>query len=347
MAKIPEPQNSIAARIDKYHEEIAECAPPRAHLGCSQLGHPCDRWLWLSFRWAVRQRFSGRMLRVFRRGSREEQVVVEDLRAIGVDVRRAGADQARVTLAPHVSGSVDGIIEGGVPHAPMARHVLEIKTHAKKSFDALEKHGVEKAQPEHYVQMQLYMHGLGIDRALYVAVCKDDDRIYTERVRYDKEVAEKYVERARRIVFSDRMPEPISADPDFYLCKTCPAWSFCHKTHLTDQVNCRTCAHSTPKPDGTWRCERFGSNVIPLQYQRKGCEHHVLHPDLVPWQLRDGPDRWTACYEIAGARVLNGRADGKGTFSSRELIEMFKDSVRANEEADEASEAGHQPINNP
>lgn len=56
------------------------------------------------------------------------------------------------------------------------------------------------------------MAGTKIDRALYVSVCKDDDRIYTERVRYDKAIAEKAIVRGQRIALADRMPEPISSD---------------------------------------------------------------------------------------------------------------------------------------
>ncbi len=52
--------------------------------------------------------------------------------------------------------------------------------------------------------MQLYMHSTGIDRALYYAVCKNDDQIYTERVKYDKEVAQKYIDRSVRIIARDR-----------------------------------------------------------------------------------------------------------------------------------------------
>ena len=64
--KIPDSEHSIQAKIDKHHESLAE--PPRPHMGCSQLGHPCDRWLWLSFRWAVQSQFPGRILRLFRGG---------------------------------------------------------------------------------------------------------------------------------------------------------------------------------------------------------------------------------------------------------------------------------------
>lgn len=302
--QIPEPsKKNVAALIDEWHE--AQPSEPRPHMGCSQLGHPCDRWLWLSFRWAVQPKFSGRILRLFRRGHDEESTIVRDLKAIGIDIRHTQDDQMRVDLGCHISGSIDGVIESGVPGAPKKRHVAEFKTHSKKSFDDLDKRGVKESKPQHWIQMQLYMHGTKIDRALYVAVCKDDDRIYTERVRYEADVASKYIDRGRCIVLSDRMPEPISTDPSWYQCKFCDAHEFCHKTKTIKHVNCRTCAHSTAKEDSTWHCARW-DDVIPLEYQRTGCESHVLHPDLVPWQIMDGPDEWTAVYLIDGQSVANG-----------------------------------------
>jgi hypothetical protein len=218
-----------------------------------------------------------------------------------------------------VSGSLDAIIESGVPEAPKKRHVAEFKTHSKKSFDDLVKEGVEKSKPEHFVQMQLYMHGTKIDRAFYLAVCKDDDYIHTERVRYDKEVAEKYIQRGHRLATDDRMPPPISTDPSWHHCKFCAAHEFCHSTKTTKHVNCRTCAHSTATKASEWHCAKWDA-VIPVDAQRTGCEGHVLHPDLVAWQRKDGPDEWTAVYEINGTNVANGDPEQEGVFSSKELL---------------------------
>lgn len=313
--QIPESDHSISAMIDKYHEGKGEA--PRPHLGASLLGHACDRWLWLSFRWAVQPKFPGRILRLFRRGQNEEATIISDLRAIGVDVRRVSA-QHKVDFGSHVSGSLDAIIDKGVPEAPKAKHVAEFKTHSKKSFDALVKDGVEKSKPEHYVQMQVYMHGTQIDRALYVAVCKDDDRIYTERLPYVKETAEKYIRRGHYIALSDRMPPPISTDASWYQCKFCDAHKFCHEDKKTQYANCRTCAHATPLSDSTWHCARW-DDVIPVDAQHLGCEDHVLHPDLVPWQRKAGPNEWTAIYMINGKEVANG-APANGVYSSREIL---------------------------
>ena len=319
MTAIPEPKNTISALIDQHHEQRAD--KPRAHMGCSQLGHPCDRWLWLSFRWAVRPKFPGRVLRLFRRGHREEETIIADLRAIGIDIRSETEDgkQAHVSFGCHVSGSLDGIIESGVPEATKKRHIAEFKTHSLKSFADVEKHGVEKSKPEHYVQMQVYMHGSGIDRALYVAVCKDNDAIYTERVRYVQEVALKYISRGQRLALEERLPPPLSTDPSWHQCKYCAAYDFCHQSRMTQQVNCRTCAHVTPLEDSTWHCARHDAGGIPTDYQRDGCECHVLHPDLVPWRMLDSPTPWQAVYEIDGVQVRNGEGDAY-CFASKELV---------------------------
>ena len=91
--EIPEQDNSINNLINKYHESKTEL--PRPHLGASLLGHSCDRWLWLSFKWAVQPTFNGRILRLFRRGHNEEATIISDLRAIGLKIKN-NASQERV-----------------------------------------------------------------------------------------------------------------------------------------------------------------------------------------------------------------------------------------------------------
>ena len=154
--QIPE-LDSIPTLIDEVHEAKQE--RPRPHLGASMLGHKCDRWLWLSFRWAVVEKFSGRMLRLFRRGHNEEQQIINDLRAIGLDVRTPSEGQSRVDFDCHVSGSIDARIEKGVPGAVKTPHIAEFKTHSLKSFNELNSKGVQAAKPMHWAQMQVYMWG--------------------------------------------------------------------------------------------------------------------------------------------------------------------------------------------
>ena len=84
----------------------------RAHLGCSIIGRDCTREIWYSFRWASQVQWSGRMLRLFDRGQREEVTLVSLLRAIGCEVwdHTPRGDQYRVSFADgYIGGSVDGI----------------------------------------------------------------------------------------------------------------------------------------------------------------------------------------------------------------------------------------------
>lgn len=283
MTAIPEPTVTTVSLIDAHHE--ARPDPPRAHMGVSGLGHVCDRWLWLSFRWAVQEKVPGRVRRLFRRGNREEEVVLDDLRAIGCVITPPpdGQDQHRVDFGGHVSGSMDAVIESGVPEAPKAPHVVEIKTMSKKNFDVLVKHGVKEANPKHHTQAQCYMHGKGIDRALYIAVCKDDDRLYVERIRYDREHAEKAIARGKRLALADEQPPPISTDPTWYECKLCPATSWCHGGKGITARNCRVCAYSTAMPDSSWRCEKHKADGIPEDFQRIGCKDFDIHDNLMPF----------------------------------------------------------------
>src|SRR5690606_10943785 len=50
--------------------------------------------------------------------------------------------------------------------------LLEFKTHNTKSFVNLVNIGVREAKPEHWSQMQVYMHKRGLKHALYMAVNK-------------------------------------------------------------------------------------------------------------------------------------------------------------------------------
>lgn len=267
--------------IDAWHEEHAD-RNPRPYMGISMIGHKCPRYLWLMFHWAVRQSFPGRMLRLFRRGQLEERQIVDDLKRIGCVVTHTGDDQKEYDFGCWVKGHSDGIIECGLPEAPKKKHVLECKTHNDKSFNELQKKGVKEAKYLHWAQMQCYMLGEKTDRALYFAVDKDNDQIYTERPHLDRDEAEHLIERAQDIAVDIFMPMGISQDPTWYECKMCPCWDFCHQSHVCREKNCRTCKFFEAGRDGIARCTRLDPDgpEIPYPIQVSGCRHFVMRPDL-------------------------------------------------------------------
>jgi CRISPR/Cas system-associated exonuclease Cas4 (RecB family) len=275
--------------IDQYHEKINADEQPRPYLGCSIAGYRCERRIWLTFRWAVRERFTGRTLRMFRRGRLEEETVIEDLQAIGCVITDR---QKEIVLTPHIKGHVDAIITSGLPGHENEQFVLEIKTFSANAFTPLTRKGVKEARYDHWMQMQLYMLGLQIPQALYFAVCKDDDRIHTEIVQLDAERAQAILVRLDRLTTETRLPPPISRDPTWWECKGCPAYSFCYEQVVVTARNCRTCAYGAPASTGLtatpWECryEPVSPQELTVQQQRQGCECHVLSREFTDREWR-------------------------------------------------------------
>jgi len=321
MAELPTPAHQTVQAIYRlYEQREAAAGGHRAHLGASVIGHPCERHLWLLFRWAHREAFDGRMLRLFEAGRQFEPRIVAELRAIGVQVHELDerGQQFRVWAhGGHFGGSLDGAALA-LPEAPKTWSVLEFKTHSARSFAELLSKGVKDAKPLHWAQVQVYMGLTGMERAMYLAENKDTSALYQERIEADPVAFASIMARAERIITATEPAPRISADPAWYECKLCAFHPLCHGQQVPE-VNCRTCAHSTAKEDSTWRCERHDADGIPVEFQREACDSHVLHPDLVPWQRKDGLDDWTAVYVIEGRDVANGEGDAH-VYTSKEIL---------------------------
>lgn len=329
MALLPDkPQSQTVTAIYAYW--AARKDKPRAYLGGSAIGRECERELWYSFRWCgVGASFDGRMLRLFNRGHREEAVFVEELRGIGCDVRDidpSTGEQFRFkAIHGHAAGGIDGVALK-VPEAPKTWHLLEFKTSNAKSWATLARDGVEKAKPEHYAQMQLYMRWAQLERALYLAVNKDNDEIHGERVRYDAAAAERLEQKAERIIFSAEPLPRLSEDAAFWKCKGCAFAAGCHGTKLPG-ASCRTCLHATPEKDGDgrWSCAKWGAAEIPLDTQQQGCEKHLFIPALLQrWgEVRDASEAegWVE-YEAKDGHTFRNGAWGLHSFTSKELHAM-------------------------
>lgn len=176
----------------------------------------------------------------------------------------------------HFGGSLDGIgryFPGvaqilNLPHDEWG--LTEFKTHGRKSFEKLLEERVEKAKPEHFNQMQVYMYKKGLRFALYMAICKDTDRLYSEFILADPQIAVKLIAKATEVVYSRTPPRKIGSTPAWFECKFCDFVDVCHRG-APMQKNCRTCVSSSPAPDGRWVCARYG--MIPKDAEAKGCDN--------------------------------------------------------------------------
>jgi hypothetical protein len=270
----PKPEQQIINRIyAAIQKERADTDLYLGRLGSSFIGEECVRQIWLSWRGFAREQFEGRMLRLFETGHLQEARIVEDLRRAGFavwDKREDGRQFEFGDPTGHFITKVDGIIKDVPEHEKP--HVLEIKTHNKNSFSSLVKKGVQEAKPTHYAQVQISMALGGFTRALYVAVCKDDEQFYVERVREDAVEQEKLKAKITKLTEARLRPAGISDDGSSFGCKFCSMKAVCVK-EAEPLRHCRTCAMCTPGAEGKWVCE-LNKETLSINRQRLGCEHY-------------------------------------------------------------------------
>ena len=329
MATIPtEVSDPVAAAIYAHYKSVSGAEKPRGYLGASSIGKSCSRALWYGFRLSKQASFDGRMYRLFQSGHLQEPRVVADLRAIGCTVYDLDPSTGKQwafsepATGHHLKGNADGVVLG-VPQAPKSAHILEIKTSGTKAFAELQKHGVEKAKPEHFAQMMIYMHWTiarygedGCRRALYVCVNKDTDEIYTERIEYSKTTAQAIVDKANAIIQAIEPPQRISNDASWYECKWCDYSAMCHGSAVPAPT-CRSCGYVTPEIDGDarWACAKRKSN-LSFDEQLRGCESHVYIPSVIGFAKPMDFLNDAVVYEMYGKRFSNGPKPG---FSSKEI----------------------------
>jgi hypothetical protein len=237
----------------------------RPYIGMSGLGHSCYRYLWFSFRWCFSDSISKRQARLFHRGHREEVEVINALMTAGVKVY--GAQTELVDAYGHCKGHVDGLCIG-VIEAPKTEHLLEIKTMNDKSFKDTKDKGVKQSKPVYWAQMQLYMLKMKLTRALFVAVNKNDDNIYIERVRADYNEGDALISKAKSLVLEETAPQKVFQST-WYECKYCSARNVCHNGYPIIQT-CRSCVNSSPTNNGGWHCG-FHDCSLNEKMQRRSC----------------------------------------------------------------------------
>lgn len=304
MVAIPEPYNfTVNAIWQAYEKRAIENAYDNYGIPISMMGDECDRKLWYILRWAFTVNpVPAVTQRLFDTGYVEEDRLLNDLRAAGFDVLSedpaTGASYRIELVRGWLRGKADGTVQG-LPEAPKALHVVECKSHNDKSFKELKKSGLPNT---HYVQCQIYMHGLHLQRCLYVAVNKNTDELYVERVRYDKALCESLMLRAERILSANTAPSRISEDAEFYLCRFCDARFVCHEG-LGVRSNCRTCISSSFADNAELHCALW-KTVREKEEQRLGCTKHLFLPSLVAGEQIDADEsRRTITYRMPDGSI--------------------------------------------
>lgn len=251
---------------------------PRHYLGMSQLGESCERKLQYSFRWVKKEPINAKLTRIFRDGRVLELQIIQELERVGMIV---GSKQVElVGYQNHELGHPDGIANNVPFQEPNKRFLLEVKTHNKKNFDLVVKHGVRKAKPLHYSQTIRYMPKVNCDFYMYIAYCKDDSAMWAEFGTFDQDHYDLLEERSERVITSDKLlPRIGSGLRTWHECKYCNYNKICHdKAEIAK--NCRTCEYVSVEENGIWKCidpELVRLEIeqeLTVKQQQEGCHHY-------------------------------------------------------------------------
>ena len=191
----------------------------RDWLGLSEIGNPCNRYLWLRYHGHLPSKPDARILRLFEHGNVIESHLIDDLKRAGFHVhsqqREIEFEKDDVKFVGHIDGIIEGLKESSKPH------LLEIKSSKKISFNKLEKlHSYEQWFESYTAQIHVYAYLTRLERILAVVYCKDDSRIYSERIRVNKTYAKRILNNAAYILTHD-IPEISCKNPDYYIAKMC------------------------------------------------------------------------------------------------------------------------------
>lgn len=330
-ADAPLIEPATARAIDEAMDRQASALAQRGHLGMSQIGGPCERLIWLRFRWSLPDTPGARIQRVFKIGNLLEMAMTDWLRTVpGVELHTLANDGRQIGFkffGGHFAGSLDGVIRG-VPEAPKTWHVWECKTANTKRFAQLLKVGLKEWAPEYWAQAQCYMGAIGMDRALFTVVNKDDASIYTERLHHEPMVWDAMQARAQRILMAEQPPQGAWSTPDWFEAKMKlnAASSRVYFRQELPAPNCRNCRFSTPVLEGDgaqWGCNATGHKLTP-ERQRTGCDDHQYIPALMPLDMMAQDNDATTYRRADGKPIGNGGQVRDDVFTSAELYQVAR-----------------------
>ena len=235
---------SLSGRLQELFDRALEAerdtTPARDYLGASRLGASCERQLQFEYAKAPVDHgkgFSGRILRIFERGHRTEDMVIRWLRMAGFNLKTEDANghQFGFSVANgRLRGHVDGVLTAG-PEGFAYPALWENKCLGTKSWRDVEKHKLAVSKPVYAAQIALYQCYLQLHEhpALFTAVNADTMEIYAELIPFDAGLAQRMSDRAARVIGASEAGELLPrsfADPSHFECKFCSWSDRCWKT---------------------------------------------------------------------------------------------------------------------
>ena len=207
--------NSI---IDMIEAKRAGDNIPRQHLGLSEIGHKCPRWLWYAHHNTPSKPVEGRIIRLFRTGNIIEDAIISDLESIDIEVTDRQREVEIVNGDIVLRGHIDGIVSG---------QLLEIKSTNEKYFKQLLKVGYEKWNPKYKAQAHVYMVLCDLEECMVVVENKNDSNLYIETLKLDRDYVTKLLIGVFAAITPDTPPDRMCPDISWYESKCCKYQEVC------------------------------------------------------------------------------------------------------------------------
>ena len=211
----------------------------RDYIGASSIGNPCPRQIWYDYKKYPKSPFKAETLFNFSDGHRIEKIIADRLRLVqGIELwthDENGNQFERTAHGGRFKAHPDGIIRGLI-QCPKTTSVWENKAPGHKKFTEFQnckakfgdKQALKNWSEVYWIQAQILMHLFQLDRHYMTVALAGGREIDSCRTEYQQEVAEKYLDRAEKLLEAKEAPPRISEKPDMFVCKFCAFRGECH-----------------------------------------------------------------------------------------------------------------------
>lgn len=204
--------------IDQFYldRERGKADRERVYFYISESGK-CPRAIFFRFKKAPKEELAAEKLRVFEFGNHIQQIVLRPLISKGIVL----ATEIPIPPQEIVSGRADIVISvNGEPY------VVEVKSISGRMNLAK----MEKPMPDHYNQLQFYLHYFKIKKGILLYVNKDTQELREFLCNYDQGLVEnllKQFEELKSKIDSNILPSRLPEWPDDWQCQYCQFKEIC------------------------------------------------------------------------------------------------------------------------
>jgi hypothetical protein len=220
---------NLLSLINKVLEDKED--EPRAYIGASSIGNPCERAIWYGLNYPHEKEVSPKQKLTFEIGKKLESMIKRFIfQSYDLDLYDmhlyTNLNEGVCKKYPLFKGNYDGVI---CVKSNNKQYILEIKTANDSSFNTFKNKGIRLWYPEYYDQVQSYMGMSGIHASILLAINKNTSDLHEEIIIFDEHRYKFLVQKAQRIGESLIEPPKINESPSYFKCKMCFYRKFCHK----------------------------------------------------------------------------------------------------------------------